>query len=112
MRYTLAMVLALAALGCTKPPPAPTTADVSRVEARFPGLTLAELQSGRDLYRARCGSCHVLYHPATHGATDWPRLLGEMAERAKLSGPERGRVERYLVAMASRATPATATAAR
>jgi len=97
--------LALLAVGCTRPPPTPTTADLGRVSSRYPGLTLAELQQGRDVYQSRCGSCHVLYQPSQHGPSEWPHLIGEMAQRAKLTEADRNRVERYLVALSSRSRP-------
>ena len=54
------------------------------------------------LYRARCGSCHALPHPARHRADEWPPLLAlmerRMAERGypPLSGEERRILLGYL----------------
>ena len=77
-------------------PPAVTPLDASRAN-----VALADLQSGRTLLVRKCGGCHRTPLPAEHGAREWPRMLGEMAQRSNLDGPQRQLIEAYLVAMAT-----------
>jgi cytochrome c5 len=95
----LAVLLLTACAGSRLP--GPTPADVTRAQARWPGTGLTELERGRDLYRARCSTCHLPVAPAAHPAAEWPDLVAEMAERAHLTGTDRDLVERYLVTMST-----------
>ena len=94
----LVVVLALVLVACARrlPPPA-TAADAERSQ-----VPLAELEQGRKLVLAKCGRCHDTPLPADRTATEWPAMVGKMAERSKLSGDERSLIERYLVAMTAR----------
>jgi hypothetical protein len=105
----LLLSLGFAACAATIPPPHPTAADEGRARIRWPGTTLATLQQGRSLFVERCAGCHSLPSPSAHSAADWPGLLGEMADKARLEGPDREAVLQYLVTMAEVA-PAPAAA--
>jgi len=84
--------------------PEPRQADVVRIEDRFPGTTLAELEKGRSLYLSRCTSCHAPVAPASIPVERWPHEVSEMSERARL-GTDEPLVVKYLVAQALRAEP-------
>jgi cytochrome c5 len=83
--------------------PVPTAADASRGSAHFPGLTLNELNHGRQLYLSRCGSCHALKRPAELSAERWQTEVLEMREKngVKLSEDETQAIIRYLSVAAS-----------
>ena len=49
-------------------------------------------------YEARCGACHVPLPREMFRADEWPRILDEMAPRARLTRPQRERVFAYLTA--------------
>lgn len=88
----LAALALLAA--CARPPPVATEADAARAH-----VALAELERGRSLLLARCGSCHDTPLPSREPAADWPRRVGDMAARAGLRGDEPQVIAAYLIAL-------------
>jgi mono/diheme cytochrome c family protein len=92
----------LFAIGCAAGIPHPTEAQVGRAQGRWPATSLASLEQGRDLYLRRCSGCHTPIAPAARAAGDWPGLVEEMAERAKLGDDEQTLVVRYLVTAAEK----------
>ncbi len=93
----VALAVALVVGGCGVGPPIATASDASRAH-----LQLADLEHGRTLMLAKCGSCHQAPMPAGHPADEWPRELDQMAGRAHLDATERRLIEQYLVTMATR----------
>lgn len=87
----------LALAGCGVGLPVATSGDAARA-----GVELADLQQGRTLVAAKCGSCHRPPQPAEHRTGDWPRMLDEMATRSRLDVAQRHLIEQYLVTMAAR----------
>jgi hypothetical protein len=98
---SLALLLASLALACAAALRHATPEDVVRLTPRWPGTTLEDLERGRRLYVRRCSGCHVLPLPETRAFEDWPRVVDEMAVRARLGAEERSDVVRFLVAVAS-----------
>ena len=98
-RIVLALVLvAIVLVACARRiPPIATAADAERSQ-----IPLAELEQGRKLVLGKCSRCHDTPLPSDHTASEWPAMIGEMAERSKLVGGERSAIERYLVAMTAR----------
>jgi hypothetical protein len=93
------VIVVLLAAGCARPmPPRATAMDAQRV-----GMSIDELEHGRKLVVAKCGSrCHQPPMPTDHTALEWPKAMDEMSPRAAVSGDERRAIERYLVAMTNR----------
>jgi mono/diheme cytochrome c family protein len=83
--------------GCVAGPPVATPADAARANRG-----LAELQRGRVLLVARCGSCHRPPMPSDRGVREWPGMLDEMSGRANLDATQRQLIEVYLITMATR----------
>jgi cytochrome c len=81
--------------------PTATAADAGRAARRWPGTTLADLHRGRELYIARCSSCHQPVAPGSIAARDWPGHVREMQERANLEPGPAELVVRYLVTMSA-----------
>jgi len=79
----------------------PSPQDAVLLAPRWPGTTLEDLERGRRLYVRRCSGCHNLFLPGTHPPEDWPRLVDDMAAKARLRAGERDDVVRFLVAVAS-----------
>ena len=75
-------------------------ADVARAAERYPGVTEADLASGRTLFASHCGACHAPPAPTSKAADVWPGEIHEMKERARLDDAQARLVERYLVTMA------------
>jgi cytochrome c5 len=101
----LARLMAVAALGlaaCATQLAPLSEADAARVAAEWPGTTVETLTRGRITYLESCTSCHAAYRPDTQPATAWPRIVEQMASRAKLDRGRRDDVVRYLVAAARR----------
>ena len=72
-------------------------------DGRWPGMTAADLDQGRQLYRARCAACHRPVPPSSIAADAWPAQVAEMKERAGVTPDQARSIERYLVTIASRA---------
>lgn len=85
------------------PYPEPAAADAARAAPHFPGVTVAELQHGRQLYLSRCGSCHVLKRPSELSPDRWRAEVDEMRAKngVKLSEPEAQAIVRYLAVAAT-----------
>jgi hypothetical protein len=102
----LGVTLLLAAVlgACTGSPiPEPRVADVQRGSPHFPGVTLAELSHGRELYVSRCGSCHTLKRPLELPPEQWQVEVDDMRAKngVKLSDAEAQAIVRYLTIEAS-----------
>jgi mono/diheme cytochrome c family protein len=92
----LLSVLVLSAVSCSKGTPSndslytPTTADVTST------ATLAELQQGRALYVANCGSCHGFYSPDSYNSAQWKSLMASMGPKAKLTSADQLLITKYV----------------
>jgi mono/diheme cytochrome c family protein len=93
----LAAVSLLLLAGCAGQLPPPTDADALRASARYPGTTVADLARGRQMYVEHCSGCHALVRPDRKGPDEWPKLVAEMTDRAKLSDDIAQEILRYLV---------------
>ncbi len=110
-RWRLVTLAALAsALSGCGGLPQPTAVDAERVGARWPGLRVADLEQGRELYVGRCAACHQLYEPASFGSERWQLELRKMRERARLSEQQELRILQYLLSVAGRTDAAAASA--
>lgn len=90
--------VAFLAVACARTQlPVANSADAERA-----GVSIAELSQGRELYVARCSSCHLPVEPTEIAPAHWPGHVAEMKERADLDEHEASLVTRYLVTMAQR----------
>ncbi len=102
MNLRLCVLVSALASGCAAKFFPPTELDVARVKDKWPDLTLAQLQEGQQIFKARCHKCHGLRAADHEPPGDWPHVLNTMAKKAKLTPEERAHVERYLVTMSDR----------
>ncbi len=86
----------LSSCGTTSLAPPPVTAELARA-GTHQHVDLATLREGRVLFVSRCIECHTLPAVSQHGATEWPRLIDEMAGRAHLKSTERDAVLAYIL---------------
>ena len=86
----------LSSCGTTNFAPPPVTAELARAGARQ-HVDLATLHEGRALFASRCIECHTLPAVSQHSATEWPRLIDEMAGRASLKSTQRDAVLAYIL---------------
>jgi hypothetical protein len=87
----------LSSCGTTSFAPPPVTADLARAGVRQ-HVDLVALREGRALFVSRCIECHTLPPISQHSATEWPKLIDEMAGRANLKPAERDAVLGYILA--------------
>jgi cytochrome c553 len=92
----LALLVALAACAPHSPP------QVTAADAERANVELAELQQGRKLLLGKCAGCHRTPMPSDHTASEWPKMIDEMADRAHLDLRQRKLIEKYLVVMSER----------
>ena len=99
-----ALVLVGGATACEATLPQANAADAARVAARFGNPSLSELQQGRSLYLARCGTCHALRDPRSESAEAWSAQVRDMRTNkgVLLSPDEERRITAYLVSISAR----------
>ena len=60
------------------------------------GTTLERLTQCRELYVAKCGSCHALKLPSDYSVDVWRKNLDEMQTRARITDAEKSIMLEYL----------------
>lgn len=58
----------------------------------------AVLQHGRDIYLGQCTACHSVQRTSKYSAAEWPHIVDDMGERAKLSAAQEHAVLAYVLA--------------
>lgn len=91
-RVALTLLLA----GCTASIPRPTALDAERTH-----VALASLETGRGLFLARCGNCHLTPDPKSQTSARWRELVPEMSKDAELSHAETADLLAFLEAFSS-----------
>jgi hypothetical protein len=89
-------ILAVGA-GCATTVIHPTQEDVRRARARWPAVTLNDLEQGRKLYVRKCAGCHNLHRPDEYGPERWPELVAKMRTKSGISDPGYELIVRYLI---------------
>ncbi|HEX3773697.1 MAG TPA: hypothetical protein VHV51_04480 [Polyangiaceae bacterium] len=105
MNKALLVALTLSSLAaCTAALPHATGADAARLNATYPGATVAGLEHGRSLYVERCAGCHELREPSSQTPLAWPTLVAEMRDEhgVHLTTDEERGIVAYLVSVSSR----------
>lgn len=107
MRALLAGGVALAVAACfpkAGPVPGPVSPEEMRAASvKWPGVTEAQLTEGRQLFVDHCNKCHGYPDVNAKEEGEWPHILDEMAEKAKLDGGQKKKVLYFV--LASRAQP-------
>ncbi len=81
-------------------PPPRVTPELVRAKGRQ-HVDLATLREGRSLFVSRCIECHTLPMASRFTESDWPCIVHEMGERAKLKSAESDAVLAYIIAVHS-----------
>jgi mono/diheme cytochrome c family protein len=84
-------------LSCSSTRPPDVTPEMTRGQTGA-AHSMAQLQRGRTVFASRCIECHALPAVGDHTASEWPRLIDEMTERASLKPAEREAVLAYILA--------------
>jgi len=101
----LFVLFALLPLGCASLPRADAQ-DLARTRIQFPDATLASLEAGRRAFADSCAGCHALPRPEAKSAEEWPKVLDEMAQEAKLNSGQRNLIAQFLTAISRRSQSA------
>jgi cytochrome c5 len=103
-------LLVTAAIGCGFPaagpvPPPITPADADAAQTRFPNTSKATLDTGRDLFAARCNGCHN--YPDVWKIDDarWPEILSRMGKKAGLDETQNRVVLSFILVARSHPAP-------
>ena len=75
--------------------------DLSKAQAKYPGITQNDLIAGRKLYIANCSTCHNLHQPTEFTEAKWLELVPDMAKEAKLSDAEAKLIEQFVITKAT-----------
>jgi cytochrome c5 len=98
----LAVLFILAALVACSKMLTPTQSDADRAAAKFPGLTLAELNEGKTLYADNCAKCHSLKKPKSRNEEGWRKIVPPMAKKAKITADHEDKILKYVVTMSAK----------
>lgn len=84
----------------------PTQVDVDRVQTKYPGYTLADLNHGKELFEQNCGSCHRLRKPSSRTEEKWTKVVPKMVEKVNkkkkaevLSAKDEDLILKYVLTM-------------
>jgi mono/diheme cytochrome c family protein len=97
LRLALLFSCVLPLAGCASletlaPPVTPALAARAHTDASF-------LVTGRGIYTRQCAACHAPESVPAH-AGEWPRIIAEMAPKAKLTPEQQRAVLAYVLAAA------------
>lgn len=83
MKKFVILSLALYIVGCSasKNVVALSQSDVDRVQDKYPGYTLAELNEGKVLYEKHCGNCHGLKALNSQTEEGWQKIVPPMVKK-------------------------------
>ncbi len=81
-----------------------TQANADKAAAKYPAITLSELNKGKETFESKCTMCHGLKNPGKKTATKWDATVTQMVNRAnkkteKISANDRDLIMKYLVSM-------------
>jgi cytochrome c5 len=90
----------------------PAQSDVDRVSSKYPGYTLANLNSGQALFQQTCNRCHRLKNPTSRNEAQWNKIVPKMIQklnkkegRIVIDDKQEQSILQYLVTMSSAPKP-------
>jgi cytochrome c5 len=66
--------------------------------AQWPDASPAQLSHGRETMESHCTACHSMPSPLHETAKDWPEVMQDMAEKAKLPTADEVAMLRFILA--------------
>ncbi len=82
--------------GAAPPPVSPAAATVAAT--RWPGTTAESLAAGRELFLAKCNTCHPMPDLGAVSDDEWPSVMNKMGNNAHLSPAETQSVLHFILA--------------
>jgi len=86
----------------------PTQSDADRGSAKFSGLTVAQLEEGRAIFKHKCAQCHLAKKASSRDEEEWKRIVPQMAEKAarkknkkQITGADQEMILRYIITMSN-----------
>jgi mono/diheme cytochrome c family protein len=79
-----------------------TQADADLAAAKYPGMTLADLEEGHRLYTANCQKCHGLKKPQKYSEARLNTIVPIMADKAKIDQATEDKILHYMVTLSQR----------
>lgn len=80
-----------------KAPGALSPSDVETARSRWPDASEASLERGHQTFLSSCDRCHGYPLLTAHSASDWPGIVKEMGENAKLDAKASDELLRYIL---------------
>ena len=78
---------------------APGEEQVTAIQSKFPGATLAVLTEGHTIYTGTCIGCHGAKSIYRISEAKWPHIIDDMGEKAKLSATQKDALTKYIFAI-------------
>jgi cytochrome c5 len=109
--FILSLLSILTACAAVKLIP-PAQSDVDRVSSKYPGYSLAELNSGKALFEQTCNRCHRLKNPTSRNEDQWNNIVPKMIQKLNkkqgstvINDAQEQSILKYLVTMSSAPKP-------
>src|SRR5688572_26276175 len=110
MKKILILVFTAFIVSCSAKLYTPTQSDADRGAAKYPGLSLADLNEGKATYEQKCQTCHGLKSPSSKDEAGWNKIVPPMvakvnkkAGREEINEARKDQLLRYLVTMSNAA---------
>ena len=78
---------------------APGEEQVTAIQSKYPGATLAVLTEGHTIYTGTCIGCHGAKSIYRIPEAKWPHIIDDMGEKAKLSATQKEALTKYIFAI-------------
>jgi hypothetical protein len=80
---------------------APGEEQVAGIQSKHPGTTLSVLSTGYGVYAGTCTKCHGTKSIYKISEANWPAIIDDMAQKAKISDVEKDALTKYIFAIKS-----------
>jgi hypothetical protein len=78
---------------------APGEEQVTAIQSKYPGATLAVLTAGHSIYTGTCTKCHGTKSIYRISEANWQPVIDDMSEKAKLTATEKEALTKYIFAI-------------
>lgn len=76
--------------------------DANRMSAKFPGITLSDLQNGKALHEEYCGKCHSLHRGNELSEEELNKVVPRMAKKSQIDEQKKDMILKYMITMNTR----------
>lgn len=104
-KIVLTLSVALLIVSCAVKLVPPTQPDVDRMQTKYPGYTLEELNQGKALFEKHCADCHGLKNPTKFSEEKWQNIVPKMVKKVNKKHPnavddkDRELILKYVITM-------------